>query len=178
MFNLNEYLNALVVESDDEEYTKAKDIIELTEIICEDAWLARQDHFGSAGAMERQLEYLGGTLLPNAESKLQRMNSDGVMGESYTKDSWFGTTNEDDPHINEEIPYDQIVDDQHTFVDELTRRMRTAAILFVTRVRAHDFLSKQLNQLTYAEIKSRAAQNRNARSKPVSKAKTSKRKAS
>ena len=60
-----------------------------------------------AGAMERQLEFLGGTLLPNAEDKLTRMESNGILGESYTKDSWFGATNEEDPHVNDEIPFDQ-----------------------------------------------------------------------
>ena len=78
MFNLNTYLNELVVTKDDEEYIKANDIIELTNVICDDPWLARQDHFGSAGAMERQLEYLGGTLLPNAQSRAARMASKGI----------------------------------------------------------------------------------------------------
>ena len=162
-FKLNEYMNELVVHKDDEEYIKATDIIELTNIICADPWLARQDHFGSAGAMERQLEYLGGTLLPNAESKVTRMSSDGVMGESYTIDSWFGTSNEDDPHINEEIAFDQLLDDQQTFVGELKTRMRTAAILFATRLRAHDEISRELDQLTYGAIKAKAASNRAAR---------------
>jgi len=163
MFKVKQYVNELTVTKDDEELEKAMDIIELTNVICNDPWLARQDHFGSAGAMERQLEYLGGTLLPNSEAKLTRMNSDGVMGESYTIDSWFGTSNADDPHINDEIAYDQLVDDQRTFCDELRVRMRTAAILLVTRIKAHDEISKDLDQLTYSAIKSRAASNRAAR---------------
>ena len=165
MFNLNTYLSELVVPVNDEVLSKAKDIVELTEIICDDQWLARQAHFGYAGAMERQLEYLGTQLLPTAEDKLKRMNSDGVIGESYTQDSWFGTANADDPHINDEIAFDQLIDDQQTFVDELQSRMRTAAILFVTCVRAHDVLSKELNQLTYGGIKSKAASNAAARNK-------------
>jgi hypothetical protein len=163
-FSVNQYMKDMIVKTDDEELIKAMDIIELTEAICDDRWLARQDHFGSAGAMERQLEYLGGTLLPNAQKKLERMNNDGVMGESYTIDSWFGTSNADDPHINDEIPYDQLIDDQRTFIDQLHVRMRTAAILFATRVRAHDEISKQLDQLTYGAIKAKAASNRQARS--------------
>ena len=95
MFNLNNYLNELVVPANDDILDKAKDITELTEVICDDHWLSRQAHFGYAGAMERQIEYLGNTLLPTAEDKLKRMNSDGVIGESYTQDSWFGTTNAD-----------------------------------------------------------------------------------
>jgi hypothetical protein len=163
MFNLSTYLSEMIVEKDDIELKQALDIIELTEIICDDAWLARQDHFGSAGAMERQLTYLGGTLLPNAEEKKRRMNSDGVIGESYTQDSWFGTTNEDNPHINDEVAFDQLVDDQETFCEQLRVRMRTAAILFVTRVRAHDELSNTLNQLSYGGIKAKAEANRQAK---------------
>ena len=165
MFNINEYLSSMQVNKDDAELEKANDIVEMTEIVCDDPWLARQDHFGSAGAMERQLEYLGGTLLPNAEAKCQRMSSKGVIGESYTPDHWFGNTNDHDPHINDEVAFDQQIDDQQTFIEELKNRMRTAAILFVTRMRAHDELSKQLDQLTYAAIKQKAASNRAARSR-------------
>ncbi|MAG26337.1 hypothetical protein CMI47_12375 [Candidatus Pacearchaeota archaeon] len=163
MFKLNDYLSELVVEQDDPELMKALDIVELTELVCDDAWLARQDHYGSAGAMERQIEYLGTTLLPNAEAKLSRMESRGVIGESYTQDSWFGTANEEDPHINDEIPFDQQVEDQKNFIDQLKGRMRTAAILFVTRVRAHDALSMTLDQLSYSGIKAKAESNRQAR---------------
>lgn len=165
MFDVRSYLNELTVATDDPELKKSLDIIELDEILYEDAWLARQGHYGVAGAMERQIEYLGVTLLPSAEGKLQRMNSDGVIGEAYTVDSWFGTTNEDDPHINEEISFDQQVEDQQNFVEGLKTRMRTAAIVFVTRVRAHDELSKTLDQLTYGGIKAKAESNRQAKTK-------------
>lgn len=159
-FLVNQFLNELIVLEGDEELKQSLDIIELDEILCDDAWLARQTHFGVAGAMERQIEYLGSTLLPNAERKLQRMNSEGVIGESYTQDSWFGTTNEDDNHVNEEVSFDQQVEDQQNFVDGLQTRMRTAGIIMVTRVRAHDALSKTLDQLTYSAIKATAAANR------------------
>ena len=161
-FNLATYLDDMVVTQDDPDLKLAIDSVELTELACDDAWLARQEHYGVAGAMERQLEYLGGTLVPNAESRIQRMSSEGVMGESYTMDSWFGTSNEDDQHINDEIALDQLIDDQQTFVDGLHRRMRVAAIRFVTRVRAHDELSKTLEQLTYGGIKAKAEANRKA----------------
>lgn len=167
MFNLNQYLSDLTVAQDDEELKRALDIIELDEIMYNDPWLSRQGHFGVAGAMERQLDYLGGTLLPNSEAKLQRMNSNGVIGESYTQDSWFGTTNEDDPHVNEEVSFDQQVDDQQEFVNSLENRMRTAGIVFVTRIRAHDELSKQLDQLSYSAIKAKAESNRQARNVKV-----------
>lgn len=163
MFNTNQYMKNITIAQDDETLIKALDIIELTEAICEDKWLARQDHFGSAGAMERQLEYLGGTLLPNAEDKLARMHTGGVFTESYTVDSWLGTTNEDAPYTGDDKAFDVLLDDQATFVDELKVRMRTAAILFATRVRAHDALSLDLNQFTYAQIKAKASANRKSR---------------
>jgi hypothetical protein len=167
MFNLQVYLNELVVKEGDEELQRSLDIINLNEIICDDMWLARQLLYGVAGAMERQLVYLGETLLPNTENKITRMSSDGVMGESYTQDSWFGTTNEDNPHVNEEVPLDQLIDDAKTFAQELRERMRTAAIIFVTNVRKHDDISKELNQFTYGQIKAKAASNRQAAQRQV-----------
>lgn len=166
MFNLNEFLKDLVVEQNDEELIRASDVVEANLIMAgNDKYLARQLFFGVSGAMERQLEYVGGTLLPMQENKLQRMNSQGVMGESYVMDSWFGESNNDDPHTNDEIPYDQVIDNQRTFIDEIKQRMRTAAIIFVTNVRAHDDLSKAIvpQQLSYGAIKAKAASNRQAR---------------
>ena len=152
IFNLQEYLNDLGIVEGDEEVKRALEIVELTELICDDAWLARQDHYGSAGAMERQLEYLGGTLLPNAEARIARLSSGGVRSESYVQDSWFGTTNADDQHDSDETDKDQVISDQQAFCEQLRTRMRTAAILFVTRVRAHDAISLVLEQLSYAGI--------------------------
>lgn len=162
MFRLQEYVNELTVTQDDVEVVQAKEVVTLVELICDDAWLARQAHYGMAGAMERQLDYLGSTLLPNSESKLQRMVSGGIIGESYVTDHWSGTTNEDDPHVNDEISFDQQVDDQKSFIEQLKRRMRTAAIIFVVHLRAHDELSNTLDQLTYSGIKSKASANRKA----------------
>tara|TARA_R100000789_G_scaffold45363_1_gene46285 strand:+ start:1134 stop:1634 length:501 start_codon:yes stop_codon:yes gene_type:complete len=163
MFNIQEYLNEMVVMQDDEELIKTMDVIELNEILCDDLWLVRQLHFGVAGAMERQIEYLGSTLLPNAEAKLQKMHSNGVIGESYVQNNWFGTTNEDSPHVSEEISFDQQVDDQEKFVEGLKERMRTAGIIMVCNIRSHDEASMTLDQLTYGAIKSKASANRAAR---------------
>ena len=162
-FNIAEYLGDMVVNPDDPELELATDAVKLTELGCDDAWLARQEHFGVAGAMERQIEYLGTTLLPNAEAKITKMSSSGVIGESYSADHWFGTTNSDSPHENEEISFDQQIEDQQNFADGLRARMRTAAIRMVTRVRAHDDVSKMLDQLTYSAIKAKAASNRMAK---------------
>ena len=160
MFNFNEYINNLVVNEDDEELKMSKEGITLYEVLCDDAWLARAHHFGVAGALERHIIYSGGTLLANAERKLQNMASDGVMGESYTPTWGGGTTNEDNPHVNEEVSYDQLIDDQRVWVNNLEVRLRTAAIMFVTHVIAHDAISQDLNQPTYGGIKAKAAFNR------------------
>jgi hypothetical protein len=103
-FNINEYLSELTVNEDDIELKQALELVELTELICDDAWLARQDHYGSAGAMERQIEYLGGTLLPNSERKTSRMAADGIIGESYVMDNWFGKSNDESRHESELRP--------------------------------------------------------------------------
>lgn len=161
MFNLNEYINDLVVKEDDEELKQALEMVELTQLICDDAWLARQAMYGMAGAMERQIEYLGGTLLPRTEQRIRRLNGEGVTNESMVVDSWFGTTNADSPHINDEDP-DEGLNNAQNFADQLKVRMRTAAIIFVTHVRAHDELSNTLEQLTYMGIKQKAASNRAA----------------
>ena len=160
MFKLAEYVNSLTVRQDDEELAKSKDLVELIALICDDPWLTRQAYYGMAGAMERQLEYLGGTLLPNTDSRIMRMASEGIMHESLTVDSWFGTTNENGQHINDEVSKEQQIDDAKTFRDQLAVRMRTAAIVFVAHVRAHDEISKDLNQLSYGQIKAKAEANR------------------
>lgn len=166
-FDLNKYLNELVVTDKDEEFIAAKDCVEAQEILCNDKWLARQANFGMAGAMERQLTWLGATFLPKKEDELRQMQSQGVMGESYTIDSWFGTTNENNQHINDEISFDQLVDDKETSIEEVKQRMRTAGIIFGVNVKQHDFLSAVLQpqQLSYEAIKARAKQNRERASK-------------
>ena len=163
-FNLQGYLNDLVVSEDDENVGKSLAVVDLLGILCNDKWLARQAYYGVCGAMERQLVYLGETLLPNVESRISRMVSTGIIGESYVQDHWFGTTNADDPHVNDEVSYDQQLDDARTFTDELRDRMRTAAIIFVTHLREHDKISKDMEppQLTYGQIKSKAESNRKA----------------
>ena len=76
------------------------------------------------------------------------------------RDSWFGETNEQEPHVNEETSFDQLIEDQQNFIDQLKRRMTTAGIKMVVAIRNHDQLSNDLEQLTYAGIKAKAAANR------------------
>ena len=60
-FNLQGYLNDLVVTEDDENVEKSLAVVDLLGILCNDKWLARQAYYGVCGAMERQLVYLGET---------------------------------------------------------------------------------------------------------------------
>jgi hypothetical protein len=159
-FNVTEFLNDMAVSKDDEVYKKSCDLVELIAMICEDKWLTRQAYFGMAGAMERQIEYLGEKLLPSVESRLTKLNSEGVGGESYVVDSWFGTSNSDQPYTGDDTSHDQAVDDSETFAEELRDRMRTAGIIFITHMLAHDDISRDINQLTYGQIKGRANANR------------------
>ena len=171
MFNVMEFLKNLVVSEDDIELKLANDSVELTELACDDAWLARQEHYGVAGAMERQIEYLGGVLIPNAEKKLTKSGSDGIGRESYNFDSFNGFANADDAHINDEV--DENYRDQETrdFIGGLEKRMRTAGIRMITRVIAHDKLSLTLDQLSYGGIKGKAASNKKAREDAADNAK-------
>ena len=163
MFNVQDFINDLTVNQDDIELTQAKEVADLMSLLCDDAWLARQYFFGASGSMERQIEFLGGTLLPNAEAQITRLSSQGIGGVSYTQDSWFGTTNADDQHINDEVNPDQLIDDKQMFAEQLRTRMRTAAIILVVNVREHDDISDMLGQHKYGTIKAMAAAKRSTR---------------
>jgi hypothetical protein len=156
MFNVQEFVNTLTVEPDDEKLTQANEMVQLTTLICEDSWLCRQAMFGVAGAMERQMQFLGGTLIPNSERSLNTMSSRGVGGEAYVAAQWVGTSNSLDEHINDEIPVEDKVADKQMFIEDLKHRMRTAAIIFAVHLREHDELSGQLDQLSYYGIKASA----------------------
>ena len=67
-------------------------------------------------------------------------------------------------HINDENP-GQAVDDAETFKENLQKRVRTAAIIYVIHVKAHDEASNLLQQFTYQQIKDKAESNRQARNK-------------
>ena len=158
-----EYINDLVVTEDDPELKQAKDSVEVSELLCNDEWLVRQLHYGVAGAMERQMDYLFNDLIPSVESKIARLNGQTVSRE-IVQPSWAGSTNSEEPHINDEAP-DQAIDNSQTFLESLENRVRTAAIIFVMHMKAHDEVSITLDQLSYAQIKHRAAQKREAATK-------------
>ncbi len=165
MFNVQEFLNELVVTQDDEELQGIKEAADLVTYICDDAWLARARFFGEAGAMERHIEHLGNSMLPNQYTKLTRLEAqggNGIQGESYTVNSWFGTTNADDPHMSDELGKQQQIDDTQMFIAQLEKRQRTAALMLVVAVREHDELSDMLDQHKYGTIKAMAAAKRAA----------------
>jgi hypothetical protein len=160
MFNVYAYLNELTVTQDDEEVARSKDWTTLTLLILDDPWLARQGFFGMAGAMERQIEYLGGTLRPNTVAKLQRTYVGNINSESdLSQVKW---ANYDAPHLNDDIPVDDQRASTEAFIEQLDERMRTASILFVECLKQHDGISKELDQLTYSGIKAKAASNKAA----------------
>ena len=164
MFNPAEFINDLVVDKEDEDLVRVQDLIKLKHLIYDDAWTVRQSCYNEAFGMLSHLKYLGGTLLPKAEQRINQLeNRTGILGETDISVGW-GTkhSNEDRPHINDEVSVDQQVDNQKTFVDDLQARMRTVAISFVVHMEEHDDISKDLNQLTFSAIQSRSAQKKAA----------------
>ena len=164
MFNPAEFINDLVVDKEDEDLVRVQDLIKLKHLIYDDAWTVRQSCYNEAFGMLSHLKYLGGTLLPKAEQRINQLeNRTGVLGETDISVGW-GTkhSNEDRPHINDEVSVDQQVDNQKSFVDDLLSRMRTVAISFVVHMEEHDDISKDLNQLTFSAIQTRSEQKKAA----------------
>ena len=112
--------------------------------------------------MLSHLKYLGGTLLPKAEQRLNQLEGNGILSETDITVGWGKHANEDQPHINDEIAVDQQVENQKSYMDDLTARMRTVAISFVLHVQEHDDISKDLNQLSFSAIQARSAQKKAA----------------
>ena len=164
MFNPAEFINDLVVDKEDEDLVRVQDLIKLKHLIYDDAWTVRQSCYNEAFGMLSHLKYLGGTLLPKAEQRINQLeNRTGILGETDISVGW-GTkhSNEDRPHINDEVSVDQQVDNQKSFVDDLLSRMRTVAISFVVHMEEHDDISKDLNQLTFSAIQTRSEQKKAA----------------
>ena len=164
MFNPAEFINDLVVDKEDEDLVRVQDLIKLKHLIYDDAWTVRQSCYNEAFGMLSHLKFLGGTLLPKAEQRINQLeNRTGILGETDISVGW-GTkhSNEDRPHINDEVSVDQQVDNQKSFVDDLLSRMRTVAISFVVHMEEHDDISKDLNQLTFSAIQTRSAQKKAA----------------
>jgi hypothetical protein len=162
MFNPVTFINDLKVSNDDEDVKRVTDLIELKHLIYDDAWTVRQSCYNEAFGMLSHLKYIGGTLLPKAEQRLNQLEGNGILSETDITVSFGKHANEDQPHINDETPVDQLVDNQKTFIDNLIARMTTVAISFVLHVQEHDDISKDLNQLSFSAIQTRSAQKRAA----------------
>ena len=160
MFNVNEYVNELQVDKDDEDLKQVKDLIELKHLIYGDGWTVRQSCYNEAFGMLSHLKYIGGTLLENAERRINTLDR-SLISDTFNV-SWAtkGAVNSDQNREDEEIPDDQQIDDQKTFIDQLKYRMRVCAISYVLHVQEHDDISKDLNQLSFSAIQSRASANR------------------
>ena len=163
MFNPVEFINDLEVSKDDEVVKQVTDLIQLKHLIYDDAWTVRQSCYNESFGMLSHLNYLGGTLLPRAEQRINQLEGNGILGESDITVGWGKKyANEDQPHINDEVPVDEQVDRQKSFVDDLLSRMKTVSISYVLHVEEHDDISKDLNQLSFKGIQNRSAQKRAA----------------
>ena len=163
MFNAVEFINDLEVNNDDEDKKRIEDLLELKHLIYDNPWTVRQSCYNEAWGMLSHLNYLGGTLLPKAEKRINQLEGNGILSESDITVGWGKKyANEDKPHINDEISVNEQVDNQKTHVDILKERMRTVAISFVFNRDEHDELSMQLNQLSFKGIQNRNAQKRAA----------------
>jgi hypothetical protein len=170
-YDVEEFVNSLTVHQDDEDLNDAMKVAEMTALLCDDPWLTRAAYFGLAGSMERQIKYLGGELIPNAETKKTRLGSKGVRGESFVKDSWFGNTNADSKHEADETP-EQDMDETDAFILGLQERMRCAAIIMVVNIKQHDDVSNDLAQYTYGQIRGSGNAKRHANKPSVKGART------
>ena len=157
MFNVAAYIQGLNVTPDDEDFINYKQQAEITLLACDDAYLARADFWGMATARENQVLYIGDRLLPNVERQLNQLTGRGINSES---NETFRFSNEEAPHINEEVSIEELVADKEAMIDQLNDKMRRAAIGLVIAVQNHDELSQVLGQLTYSGIKAQASTKR------------------
>jgi len=81
-FSIQDYISTLSVSSDDPVLSDTRKVFEVMQVILDDAYLCRAFAWGVATAMENQLTYLGGNLLPNSENRLNILAGRGVLSES------------------------------------------------------------------------------------------------
>jgi hypothetical protein len=164
MFNVNEFVNGLTVETDNTDVRDAKVLIENVQLLTDDPWLSRAFFWGATSAMENQISFLGGRLLPGLEQRLNKIDpASGVLGESNLAVSW--TSNEDKLHVNDAISVEDRIMETQSQIDNLLVRMKTASIIYVITMQAHDSISNDLDQLTFAQIKQSATSKRQAAEK-------------
>ena len=157
-FKVNAFCQDLSVTPDNDILLEFKKLFTATSALLEDAYSTRAYFWGVASAMENQIQYLGSNYLPNLERRVNTLEGNGFLSEGDLQVDWF--SNEDKPHVNDETPIDTQASDVRNQIDVIQDRMQTLAIAYVTAVREHDDISKDLQQLTYGAIKSRAAAKR------------------
>ena len=159
-FNVNQYCKDMTVAANDNDVVEFKRLNEATQIIYDDAYLARAYFWGVASSMENQLSYLGGNYLPNLERRMNTLNSEGILSQTDLDVNWH--SNEDQLHVNDDQPVEEHKAIQQSRIDIVHTKMRTAAICYVLAVRAHDDISHTLDQLTFSGIKAKAEAKRSA----------------
>ena len=130
----------------------------------DDAYVVRAFFWAKATAFENQLTYLGGNFLVNQEGQLNRMSSTGFFGE--TDIAKFKFANEDQLHVQDDVPKEDRISEQKARIDQTKARMDWIAIVMVLAIREHDKVSQDLNLMTYGEIKRRAAEKKSSYSAP------------
>ena len=157
-FQVNEFCKDLVITPENEVLQEFTQLFTATSALLEDAYSTRAYFWGVASAMENQIQYLGGNYLPNLERRVNTLEGNGYLSEGDLSVDWF--SNEDKPHVNEDVTIETQASDTRNQIDMISERMRTLAIAYVLAVWEHDDISKDLQQLTYGAIKSRAAAKR------------------
>jgi hypothetical protein len=157
-FKVNAFCKDLAIGTSDEILTEFQQLFNATSILLSDAYSTRAYFWGVASALENQIQYLGSNYLPNLERRVNTLEGTGYLSEGDLQVDWFA--NEDKPHVNDDTDIETQASDVRSQIDVIQERMRTLAIGYVLAVREHDDISKDLQQLTYGAIKSRAAAKR------------------
>jgi hypothetical protein len=154
-FNVNQFVNDLNIAPLSAELDQARDLIALKHILYNDAWTVRQSCYNEAYGMLSHLRYIGGTLLANAERRLNTLDGNGIMSEALDV-NWGKAPNAEQPNINDEISKDDQAQNQREFIDQLKYRMAVCAVSYVLHVQEHDDISRDLEQLTFSAIQARS----------------------
>ena len=154
-FNVNEFCSEIEITPDNEVLVEWKQLFNTTQILLDDAYSCRAYFWGVASAMENQIQYLGGNYLPNLERRVNQLEGNGFLSESDLQVSWH--SNEDKPHVNEEVDAILQSSEVKDQIDNIQDRMVNLGVAYVLARTSHDDISKTLNQLTYGAIKAKAA---------------------
>lgn len=166
-FDVHAYVQSLHVSQDDEDYQNAMKKVEIAHLMYPNAHLVKAELYGVASAMENQMKYYGGVLIPSKERRISQLGGSGFLKEDDLREYRFA--NETLPHVNEEESIADTIQYIERELDDLTYALRVAAISFVTNVREHDKVALDLDLLTYSGIKAKAQYNKRAKAPTVAK---------